>query len=404
MSLKIGVISPQDWGLARAATAPDPLPGLNLTAAELEQRIHACTYQWAQHFDQEAGAFYGFYSAPEQRFEAPQTVNLIAPWLLLAAYDHYQDAELLRQAERATDWFYRHFVVTHPMSVVIGGVRESLPEGELWTKFAAEFVLLSAGLYTRTNKALYRERAEQSAMFLIQSERHGFAPKYDTRLSEWRAKGWQSFGRVIEALLMLAEVTDDQAWQARALKWGDYGLTLLAADGGLYLIDDEYFNTDIAADELRAFTFLYELTGRADFLNAAERFAGWLMKHVRQDGAWPLTIDRDGNVVVPTVGPGDIPNIAIAFLRLHHITKTPEYMAVTLKALHYSVTVQVLPGSDQPYSDDPNVQWGFWSWMPPYDYTVSGDQATHHVRGFLFLLDYIGQFGREDGAAHLPGE
>lgn len=391
MALKIGVISPQDWGLTAVSTpSPTQIGGLGISAAELEKRIHNCTYFWAQrHFDPIEGAFFGFYSAPQRRFEPPQTVNLIAPWQFLATFDHYQDDQLLEQAARATDWFYRHFVITHPMSVVIGGVRESLPEGELWTKFAAEFVLLNAGLYTRTKKLIYRERAEQSGMFLIQSTRHGFAPKYDTRSSEWRAKGWQSFGRVIEAFLILSEITSVADWRERALKWGDYGLSLLADDGGLYLIDDEYFNTDIAADELRAFTFLHELTGRDDFLSGAERFAGWLIEHQREDGAWPLTIDRDGNVVVPTVGPGDVPNIAIALLRLHQVTGKVRYLDAALRALRYSLTVQVLPDSDHPYSSDPNVQWGFWSWMPHYDHTVSGDQATHHVRGFLFALDYL---------------
>lgn len=389
--MKIGVISPQDWGLPVAsATTPELIPGLGVARAELEKRIHATTYQWARHhFNEQAGAFYGFYSAPEKRFEPPQTVNLIAPWQFIATYDHYGDKALLQKAERAAEWFYRHFVVTHPMSVVIGGVRESLPAGELWTKFAAEFVVLNVGLYTRTNDSRYLERARQSAMFLIQSTRHNFAPKYDTSLGTWREKGWQSFGRVIEAFLLLADLTTEHSWLDLALQWGDYGLSLLAEDGGLYLIDDDYFNTDIAADELRAFVFLYELTGRADFLAAAEKFAAWLLAHQREDGAWPLTIDRDGNIVVPTVGPGDIPNIAIAFLRLHMVTGQIHYQEAALRSLHYSLLVQVQPGSGQPYCEDPNVQWGFWSWMPYYDYTISGDQATHHVRGFLFALDYL---------------
>jgi hypothetical protein len=128
--MKFGVISPQDWGLPVApATSTDPVPGLGVSPADLEHRIRQCVYEWfPRQFDDNAGAFYGFYSAPEQRFEPPQTVNLIAPWALLAAYDRYLDATLLTMARRATDWFYRHFVVTHPMSVVIGGVRERLPD------------------------------------------------------------------------------------------------------------------------------------------------------------------------------------------------------------------------------------------------------------------------------------
>jgi hypothetical protein len=393
--MKTGIISPQDWGLPVASAASDtPLAGLDVSPAELERRVRQCTYQWLpRHFDDQAGAFYGFYSAPEQRFEPPQTVNLIAPWQLLAAYDRFQDAQLLTIARQAADWFYVHFVVTHPMSVVIGGVRERLPDGELWTKFAAEFAILSAGLHQRTADPIYLDRARQSAGFLVQSARHAFSPKYNEQASRWQDMGWQSFGRVVGAFLVLADSTHEPVWEAYARRWGELGLSIQAQDGGLYLIDGEYFNTDLAADELRAFTFLYERTQDENYLQAAVRSAGWLLDHQRPDGAWPLTIDRDGNVVVPTVGPGDIPNIAIALFRLHHATGDARYLDAARLALKYSLSMQIIPGSEQPYADDPNVQWGFWSWDPYYDYTLSGDQATHHIRGFLFALDYLDRGG-----------
>ena len=129
--MQIDVISPQDWGLPVARLPADtPLDGLGITTGALEQRIWQCTYSWLpRHFDEQEGAFYGFYSAVEKRFEPPQTVNLIAPWRLLAAHDHYGDDHLLRMAQRAADWFYKRFVVTHPMSVVMGGIRERLPHG-----------------------------------------------------------------------------------------------------------------------------------------------------------------------------------------------------------------------------------------------------------------------------------
>jgi hypothetical protein len=56
-------------------------------------------------------------------------------------------------------------------------------------------------------------------------------------------------------------------------------------------------------------------------------------------------------------------------------------------AFRYSLSRQILPGSDAPYAQDPNLRWGYWSWDPYYDYTVSADQATHHARGLMFLLD-----------------
>jgi hypothetical protein len=357
----------------------------------LEQRIRANTYEWLpRQLDAGEGAFHGFYSAPRQHLDFPQTVNLIAPWQLLAAYDRYQDQQLLAMARRAGDWFYERFVVTHPMSVVIGGVRDGLRSEELWTKFAAELVISAVGLYRRTGEAQYLDRARQSAGFLVQSARHDYAPKYNEETGTWQAWGWQSFGRVIEALLELEQVTEAIAWTEQARRWGELALTLQARDGSFYLIDDDYFNTDLAADELRALVFLYERMGWDFYLEAACRFADWLLAWQREDGAWPLTIDRDGNVVVPTVGPGDIPNIAVALLRLHSVTDDDAHLQAALQAFRYSLSKQVLPEGDEPFADDPRVQWGFWSWDPYYDYTLSGDQSTHHVRGMMFLQDYLG--------------
>ena len=387
--MQIGVISPQDWGWPVAsAESEEPIAGLGASPAELERRARAATYEWLlQQFDTQAGAFHGYYSAPEKRLEPPQTVNLIAPWQLLAAYDRYHDPELLATACRAADWFRRHFVVTHPMSVAIGGVREAAASGDLWTKFAAEFVILCVGLHRRTGEQTYLQWAQESAGFLVQSARHGFAPRYNLRTGRWGELGWQSFGRVIEACLELERATLVPAWRERALRWGELALALQSADGGFYLIDGEYFNTDLAPDELRALVFLFERTGRQEFLDAAQRFAGWLLGWQRDDGAWPLTIDRDGNVVVPTVGPGDVPNLGIALLRLYAVTGGQAYRAAAYRAFRYSLGVQAVPGSAHPYLDDPHVRWGFWSWDPYYDYTLSADQSTHHVRGMLFVLD-----------------
>lgn len=394
--MEFGLISPQDWGLAvadvdaRSPANATSFADVGASPGDLDRRIRANTYQWLpRQFDEEEGAFHGFYSAPRQHLDFPQTVNLIAPWQLLAAYDRYEDKKLLTMARRAADWFYRHFVVTHPMSVVIGGARDGLRSEELWTKFAAEFVISAVGLHRRTGEAKYLDQARQSAGFLIQSARHEFSPKYNEETGKWQDWGWQSFGRVIEAFLELEQVTRDASWGERALQWGAFGLTLQAPDGSFYLIDEDYFNTDIAADELRALVFLYERTKEGRYLASACHFADWLLSWQREDGAWSLTLDRDSNVVVPTVGPGDVPNIGIALLRLHHTTDNERFLQAALRAFRYSLSRQVLPNSSEPYADDPRVQWGFWSWDPYYDYTVSSDQSTHHVRGMMFLLDYM---------------
>jgi hypothetical protein len=387
--MQIGVISPQDWGLPVAeAISEAPIPVLGAAPAELIERLRANTFEWLPgQYSKELGAFHGFYSAPRQALDVPQTANLIGPWQLIAAYDRFGDQDLLARARRAGEWFHEHFVVTHPMHVGIGGVRDTFRPQELWVKYSAEFVILNCGLHRRTGSQEYIRRARQSAAFLIQSARYGFRPKYNDQREVWEEKGWQSFGRVIEAYLELERTTGEEIWRQRALQWAEFGLTLQAADGCFYLINDDYFNSDLAADELRAFTFLYELTGREEFLQAALRFAGCLLTWQRDDGAWPLTIDREGNVVVPTVGPGDVPNIAIALLRLYSVTGEDKYRKAALLAVRYSLGVQALPQSAHPYLDDPRVRYGYWSWDPYYDFTLSADQSTHHVRGMMFLLD-----------------
>lgn len=390
MKLDFGVISPQEWGLAVVVNPPETtLEGLGVSLAVLEARARAATYEWLLgQFDETSGAFYGHYRVPDRYYEPPQTVNLIAPWQLLAAYDRYRDTRLLEMARRAAEWFYRRHVIDHPMSVVAGGVRDGAAPTEIWTKFSAEAIITCLGLFNRTEDEVWRERALQSGRYLIQARRHGYAPRYSLAAGRWLELGWDSWGRVVEALVLLWQACADERWLDEAMAWGEHGLRIQAADGTFYLIDGEYYNTDLAADELRALAVLYELSHRREFLEAACRFADWHLAHQTEAGAWPLTIDRDSNVVMPTVGPGDVPNIAIALLRLHMVTKDSRYLDAAVRAVRYSLSVQVTPESVHPYRDDPAALWGFWSWDPYYDYTQSADQSTHHARGMWFLADY----------------
>jgi uncharacterized protein YyaL (SSP411 family) len=262
----------------------------------------------------------------------------------------------------------------------------------VWTKFTAEYVIGALGLASRRADEDWLEQAEAGGRFLIQAARHGFSPRYRLDSGHWDSLdfGWDSWGRAVEACLLLFRQRGERSWLDLAQRWGEHGLAIQAADGCFYLIDNEYYNTDLAADELRGLTFLYELTGNPRYLEAAERFADWHLSCQRPNGSWPLTIDRDGNVVVPTAGPGDMPNIAIALLRLHHLTGREDLLAVALRAIEYSLSIQILPEQGEPYGSNPKVMGGFWSWDPAYDYSVSADQATHHVRGMMFLLDYLG--------------
>ncbi|MFN2203843.1 MAG: hypothetical protein ACK2UO_21785 [Caldilineaceae bacterium] len=392
-----GIVSPADWGLEPAQTpALQPWRQFDVDAEDWEERARQATYHWLMHnWMEDDGAFAGHYSALRKEYEPPQLTNLIAPWHLMAAYDRYGDDELLHKAKRSADWLYGNLVETHPMSMVVGGVRDAWRPEEIWTKFTAEFVIQSLGLYMRLQDDEYLRRALQSVRFLIQAEVHDHACEFDHVSQRWVPRGWQSFGRIIEAFLELYEVTRDNRWLGRALSWGEYSLTLQAPDNCFYLINGEYYNTDLAADELRAFTFLYERTHLPQFLHAAVDFANWHIHAQRPDGAWLLTIDRWSRPVSDYVGPGDVPNIAIAFLRLHHATDDPHYIEAALKAIKYVRDRQAVPGSDQPYGEDENTHWGLWSWDPYYDYSMSGDQITHFVRGIWFALDYLASLSPE---------
>lgn len=395
-----GIISPQDWGLKPALGQPLPAwTELGIALDEWEERGRKATYNWLmRNWQEEQGAFAGHCKVAQGCFEAPQLTNLIAPWQCLAAYDRYGDTDLLHKAVRVAHWVYANLAETHPMSVVVGGIRDSWCPEEVWTKFAAEFMILNLGLYSRTQDGEFLRRAMQSQRFLMQAELHDHAVKFNLKQQEWIGRGWQSFGRIIEAYLQLAEVTSDNRWLGRALAWGEYALSLQAPDSAFYLINGEYYNTDLAADELRALTFLYERTQLPQFLWGAQRFADWHLRTQRPDGAWLLTIDRFGNPVSEYVGPGDVPNIAIALLRLHKATGEPRYLGSALKAMRYALTQQVIPGSAHPYSDREDAMWGYWSWDPYYDYTMSGDQVTHFARGLWFVVDYLSSLSGQETA------
>lgn len=384
-------VSPQSWGLERSNDKDSPyLEALGLPKAELEVRARQNTYGWLLgQFDHDAGAFYGFYDPRERAMAPPQTVNLIAPFQLIAGFDRYEDEQLLLMGRRACDWLETNMVESHPMSFVLGGVRDTIKPTQLWTKYTADYVIQALALYERVRDDELLERAVRGSKFLLQSQNHGFAPKYDHGNERWVAKGWQSFGRVIVAMIALQEFTDDERWLDRAMQWADYGLSLQAADGCFYLINDDYYNSDIAAGELRGLMRLSWRTELTRFQAAAVRFADWHLENQLPSGAWPLTVDRWGVTVGDYIGPGDVPNIAIAMLLMHQATGQLKYLASAVRALRYSVSQQCLPGQEGPIYEDQNLHWGFWSWDPRYDYTMSADQSTHHVRGYWFFLDYF---------------
>lgn len=392
-SFRFTAVTPQGWGL-KQSTVDQPLASrlanIGLDAADLENRGKQNTLQWLmRYYDPQIGAFHGYYDPRIKQFSEPQTVNLIAPFQLLAGFDRFQDQMLLDTAKSCCMWMQRYFVDSHPMSFVLGGVRDNIKPQELWTKYTADYVLQCLSLHVRTNEEVWFEMARGSAKFLRQAHHHDFACRYDHGRDDWIKRGWQSFGRVVMALMGMGEVTEDQQWMDWAVQWADYALQLQWGDGAFYLINDTYYNSDVAADEIRALLLLYNVTRREKYLKSALRFADWHIERQRPDGAWWLSVDRHGLTVNEFVGPGDVPNIAIALLMAHRETSRSVYFNAAARAMQYSLSKQVLPGAGAPYQDDPNVVWGFWSWDPYYDYTMSPDQSTHHVRGFWLFLDYF---------------
>src|SRR5208283_2542153 len=179
-------VAPKGWGLKPAGQVSKRLSALGLDAADLENRARQNTYEWLmRQYDETIGAFHGYYNAPSKTFSEPQTVNLIAPFQLLAAFDRYQDQMLLDKAKKCCDWLYTNFVDHHPMSFVLGGVRDNIKPQQLWTKYTADYVIQCLSLYLRTNDNLYYERARSSAKFLRQALHHHFACKYDHDRDEW---------------------------------------------------------------------------------------------------------------------------------------------------------------------------------------------------------------------------
>ena len=189
-----GIISPQDWGLQPARKEQlEPWKQLGVCYDAWEERAREATYHWlVRSWLENEGAFASYYAARERSFGAPQLTNLIAPWQCMAAYDRYGDEALLDKAKRAATWLYTNMVETHPMSLIVGGVRDAFRPEEVWTKFSAEFLTLNLGLYVRTQDPEYLRRAMQSVRFLVQAELHDHATKYDHSQQRWISRGWQS--------------------------------------------------------------------------------------------------------------------------------------------------------------------------------------------------------------------
>lgn len=389
-------IFPAGWGISRPkgeSTAVKRL--LGYTVEELETRAKNCVYCFLETlYDPKEKGLRHYYRADTKYYAELDSGNFLMAINYLTIYDLTGDRLMLERAEDCFRWGYDHATETHPMFTWQGGVRDGFRTNELYVKYTGDAFLTCVALYKRTQKDEYLFYVKQFHNFFKQARKAGFCYKYDTLTYQWTATGfvWRSFGFPVVAYIELYEATNEKRYLEEAILWGDHGLTLQAENGCFYLLDGAFWNSDLTAPEIRGLVFLSELTGNDKYLEAAKRYADWLLIHQGEDGSWPIGIDDDDEVCAPNIGPGDMPNIGMSLLRLHMHTGEEKYFAAALKATHYSLSLQALEGGKYPlYLDDPSVKWGFWSWDPLHDITLSGDQTVHHIRGMLFMAYYIAQ-------------
>lgn len=386
MELRVGVISPQDWKLSSPVDLSEEVhERLGASFIALRARADAATAWLCRQFDLQAGRFRGDYVVGETSHMVVSVANLLVPWQLMAAYDRTHDADLFDIAVRAVSWFYQNCVETHRRSLFAGGVYE---QNVISTRRTAESVTTFLGLWARTDSEQWLARALQGGRYLIQARRHDFATGYAPPSHRWLAWGADGWGEVTEALLLLANACEDDLWFNEALYWGERAVGLQSENGAFYPLNGEYYNSGLVAAAIRALVMLHQVTARHDFAWVATNYAGWHRRHQLDEGGWPLTVDGDGNIVMPAVSAGDVADIAIALLHLHYITQDTKYLDMAYRAMRYILTRQAMPGSEHTHVDGPGVRGGFWAWDPYHNYTLSTFATAQSTRALWWILDY----------------
>lgn len=392
-------IFPENWEIKRPTKECEKVKEvLGHSIKELDERVTNCVYSFLDTlFDEKEQGLHHYYEADNKYYAELDSGNFLMALNYLTMYDMYQDAKMLERAEACFKWAYSHTTEIHPMFTWQGGVRDGFKSNELYVKYTGDAFMTCVSLFRRTKKEEYLFYIKQFHNFFKQAKKEGFKYKYNTDTYQWSDKGfvWRAFGFPVVSYIELYEATGEEKYLHEAIEWGNHGLTLQAEDGCFYLLDGEFWNSDLTATEIRGLCFLYELTKEDKYLKAAETYADWLIKNQREDGAWPIGIDTDGEVCAPNVGPGDMPNIAMAFVRIHMNIQNEKYLNAAILATKYAISMQAVEDGKYPlYLDDKSVKWGFWSWDPLHDNTLSGDQTVHHVRGILFIAYYLAKLNQ----------
>ncbi len=385
------VITPIGWGLPN--TVVDSKTFFGSSYSELIDRVAMAVYGFVNGlFNEKLGGLHHYYRADKKFLSEMDSGNFLMALNFLVMYDLFQDEQMLKRGEACFAYAMDNYCENRPMAFWQGGVRDGYRPQELWVKYTGDAFLTALALWKRTKQTKYWGEIRKFHNFLKRAREAGFQYTFGTETYAWRNTGnvWRSFGFPVTAYLELHEQTGNDSYVDEAVRWGDHGVSLQSDNGAFYLLDGEFWNSDLTAPELRGLVFLWEVTGDHRYLDAAKRFADWLIAYQRDDGAWPLGIDRTGEVCVETIGPGDMPNIAISLIRLHAATKNEKYLEAAIAAVHYGLSMQAHENGKYPlFLDDSHVRGGFWSWEPLHDYSLSGDQSIHHIRGILFLASYL---------------
>ncbi len=388
-------VSPENWGLPRVGLdAHDVVQQtLGVSTDEIVSRCKNSVYSFVNGlYDEEVGALHHYYRSDTQFISEFDSGNFLMALNFVVMYDLFQDPMMLERATSCFEFAMREYCDDHPMAFWQGGVRDGFRPSELWLKYTGDAFWLALALNRRSKSTFVAESINKFHNFFKRSKEAGFRYTFDTENYSWRDKGnvWKSFGFPITCYMEMYEATENGQYLQQALEWGDHALSLQAPNGAFYLIDDQFWNSDLAAPELRGLVYLWEATHEQKYLDSAINYANWMLQYQRTDGAWPLGVDRDGEICVATVGPGDTPNIALSLIRLHGATGEDAYLQSAIRAVKYGMSMQACESGKYPlHLDDPHVKWGFWSWEPLYDYSLSGDQSVHHIRGQLFLSSYL---------------
>ena len=255
---------------------------------------------WGGMYQYSAG---GTWNEPHfEKIIAVQADNLRACALAAA---RWRDPAYLETA-RAIHGYLRRFL-TSPDGVVYTSQDADLVPGE---HSADYFALGDAG---RRSRGLPRV------------DRHVYA----------RENGW-----VIAALVQLAAVTGDRAYETEATRAAEWVVANRALDGGGFRHDERDAAGPYLGDTLamgRAFLALHQLTQDPAWLTRAEAAAGFIEAHFRrQDGAGYAASDVT-RMVFPAPRPQFDENLNVVRLAsaLAAVTGRPGYRAMAQNGLHW---------------------------------------------------------------------